>query len=739
MKTKIYLFFFLVFLSISALQSQTFSGNVFEMQEGKKTPLEGANIYQLLTTNGTTSDGNGAFSLNLKRSEHDAVVFSYVGYVNDTIHLHVIGKGPIEVFMQAQAQLDQVEIVSSQKGNFVSRASTLSIENVSSKGLKQAACCNLSESFQNSASVSVSYSDAITGAKHIEMLGLAGKYTQFMQENIPNLRGLAGPFGLGYYPGDWMESIQVSKGASTVINGYESITGQINIELKKPTGKEKFLLNMYLNSETRLEANMVGTIKLNEKLTTMLFAHYDQMQMKIDDNDDGFLDMPLMRQINLYNRWTYESNGTHFEFGMKYLTEDRNGGQYNFNPELASNPANGYGFSVNTDRAEANIKLGQIFSDRDLTSLGFQSQFTWQNQQSFYGLNKYNASQLTLYNNLLFQSFISNSKHQYTTGISYYYTEYDQLVNDSVFDRIESVPGVFLQYTYSDGKKLNIIAGIREDYNNEYGFLFTPRLHVRYSFNPQNIFRANAGKGYKPVNVIAENTSLFLTSKVVQVLGELDMESAWNYGLSYTRFFNIGTRELSFVVDYFYTNFENQTIVDRETDQFTVYIYNLKGKSYSHSIQGEVQYELFKNFNMTMAFRYNDVKTTINNQLMAAPMINVYKGLVSASYQTNLKKWQFDANMQLNGNMPLPTTSWNPPEYQRPEDSPTYVIVNAQVTKLFKKWEIYLGGENLTNFCQPNPIISADNPFGEYFDGTIIYGPINGIKIYTGFRYTIRK
>lgn len=739
MKVKLLFFLVLCLLLNSIMHAQTISGIVYEMQEGKKIPLEGTNIYQMNTSNGTTSDKLGGFSLRLMKTGHEMLIFSYVGYVNDTLHLHDSKNKKIEVVMREQTQLEQVEIVSSQRGNYVSRAETMSVETVSSAGLKQAACCNLSESFENSASVNVNYSDAITGAKHIEMLGLAGRYTQFLQENIPNLRGLAGPFGLSYYPGDWMQSIQVSKGASTVINGYESITGQINIELKKPSNTELFFLNMYINSETSLEANAIGTIQLNDKWTTMLFGHYNQMQMKIDNNGDGFLDMPLVRQVNLYNRWTYESNGTHFEIGLKYLNENREGGQDDYNPEEVSNPTNGYGFGVKTNRAEANIKLGHVFSGRDLTSLGFQSQLTWQDQQSFYGLNNYDADQFTVYNNLLYQSYISNSKHQYTTGLSYYYTVYNQQVNDSIFDRTESVPGAFFQYTYSDGNKLNIIAGIREDYNSEYGWLFTPRLHVRYSFNPQNIIRANAGKGYKPVNVIAENTSLFLTSKTFQVLGELDMESAWNYGISYSRYFTVGARELSFIVDYFYTNFENQTIVDRETTPNVIYIYNLNGKSYSNSIQGELQYEAIKNLDLTVAFRYNDVKTTINEQLIAAPMINVYKGLFSASYQTSLKKWQFDVNLQMNGNMPLPTTSWNPPEYQRPAESPAFVTINAQVTKFFKKFEVYLGGENLTNYRQPNPIIAADNPFGEYFDATIIYGPINGIKVYAGFRYTLKR
>ncbi|HEY9115767.1 MAG TPA: TonB-dependent receptor, partial [Bacteroidales bacterium] len=370
MNFKIPLLALLLLLFGAKMRAQTISGNVYEMQEGKKVPLAGTNIYQLNTTNGTTSNEQGQFTLKIKQTGHEMLVFSYVGYVNDTIHVHDSRNKKIEVVMRDQTQLGQVEIVSSQRGNYVSRASTLSVETVSSAGLKQAACCNLSESFENSASVNVNYSDAITGAKHIEMLGLAGKYTVFMQENIPNLRGLAGPFGLGYYPGDWMQSIQVSKGASTVVNGYESITGQINIELKKPSTTEIFFLNMYINSEMRLEANAVGTIKLNDKWTSMLFGHYDQMQMKIDDNGDGFLDMPLMRQVNIYNRWTYEANGTHFEFGMKYLNENREGGQDNYNPELVSNPENGYGFGVKTNRAEANIKLGHVFSSRDLTSLG---------------------------------------------------------------------------------------------------------------------------------------------------------------------------------------------------------------------------------------------------------------------------------------------------------------------------------------------------------------------------------
>ena len=734
----ILIFIFLVLASLHGF-SQKVSGYVYEMLENTKTPLIGANVYQAHTTNGTSTDEKGFFNLNLENDANKMLVISYVGYLNDTVNVNDVERNIGDVVLRNNNELSEVDIVSRQKGGFVSRTSTRSIESISDQGLKQAACCNLSESFENSATVNVSYADAITGARQIEMLGLAGQYTQIMQENIPNLRGLAEPYGLGYFPGDWLKSIQVSKGSSSVINGYESITGQINLELKKPHDREIFFMNLYGNQFGKIEGNLNGKIRINDHWNTMILVHGEHNSTKHDKNDDTFLDNPLVTQLNFFNRWNYRTENIHFGFGIKYLTEKRKGGQVFFNPDHSHTESNGYGIGVETDRVEAHFKLGYIFKNRDFTSIGFQNQFISHDQNSFFGLNDYDASQISYYGNLLFQSYIGTISHSYTTGISFMYDSYQEALNDSTFNRVESVPGLFFQYTYSDGKYLNIIGGIRGDWNSYYGFLVTPRLNIRYSPNGLNIFRASAGKGYNSPNVIAENTGLFNTSKNIHVSQSINMESAWNFGLSYNRYFTISNRELILGFDLFYTNFQNQVVVNRDSDPFNVYINNLDGRSFSTSVQIEMRYEIIKNFDVLLAFRYNDVKTTISDQLVDKDMVNRYKGLLSLSYATNLKKWQFDLNFQLNGDARLPNTSFNPPEYQRPERSPVYVIINAQVTKYFKRWEIYVGGENLTNYKQDNPIISPRDPFGDYFDATIVWAPIMGIKAYAGIRVMLKK
>jgi outer membrane receptor for ferrienterochelin and colicin len=708
------------------------------MDEGIKLPLTGVNVYQSESQTGTVSDENGFFEIDLLSGGNDNLIISFVGYENDTIDVSKLNQTLVEVVMNEKKELDEVVVKGRQKGGFVSRTSTRSIESISGEGLKQAACCNLSESFENSATVNISYADAVTGAKHIEMLGLAGQYTQILQENIPNLRGLAGPYGLGYYPGDWLQSIQVSKGSASVINGYESITGQINLELKKPQKSEKFFLNLYGNHFGKIEGNLNARILINDRWSTMLLFHAENNSVKHDKNEDTFLDMPLVQQYNIYNRWNYKTDNVHFGFGFQYLTEDRQGGQSFFNLEDIRNEENGYGIGVETDRFESELKLGYIFNNRDFTSIGFQNQFIIHRQESFFGLTDYNAEQVSYYGNLMFQSYIGTISHSYTTGLSFLYNSYFEILDDSTFSRIEKVSGIFFQYTYSDGKKLNIIAGVRADWNSYFGFLVTPRLNIRYTFKENNTIRASAGKGYNAPNIVAENSQLFNTSKKVHVGSNINIEAAWNAGLSYNRYFNISDRELILGFDLFYTNFQNQVVVNRETDPFHVYINNLDGRSYSTSFQAEVRYEIIKDFDVLMAFRYNDVKTTVGDQLQEKEMVHRYKGLLSLSYATNLKKWQFDLNFQLNGDARLYNTSFNPPEYRRPERSPAYLIMNAQVTKYFKRWELYFGGENLTNYKQENPIISPEDPFGEYFDATIVWAPIMGIKAYAGIRVTIK-
>ncbi len=727
----------LVFVSSYLLVAQHTTGGVFENIKGVDSPLAGASIVQLNTQNGTVAEETGHFHFHLKEDAPQVIVVSFVSYKNDTIYLQETGYEHVKIILSESKNLDEVEIKSRRKGSAISRTETRAVVNINGAELQKAACCNLSESFENSATVDVSYSDAVTGAKQIQMLGLAGIYTQLLTENIPNMRGLATPWGLGYIPGSWMESIQISKGTSSVINGYEAMAGQINVEYKKASEGEKFFLNAYGNQKGKIEANVNTRFQLTDKLSTAILVHAENMSTKHDLNDDSFIDQPLIKQINLFNRWRYVNHQFRMRFGLKYLYENRQGGQMKFDPKKDHNIENGYGIGVETNRYEGFLKLGYIFAHRANTSFGFQNQIVVDDQNSFFGLTTYNAKQFSYYGNFMFQSWIVDARHEFTTGISYIYDKYDEVLNDSAFYRTEKVAGAFGQYSFSNKKNLNVILGLRLDNHNLFGLLFTPRIHVKYNINEQNAIRLSAGKGYRSPNVIAENSSLLATSKKLLFTEELKMESSWNYGFSYTTYFDIAARELSITADYFRTQFENQVIIDRETDYATIYVYNLDGQSYSNSFQIESSYELFKNFEVTLAFRYNDVKTTIGNELQEKPLVNKYKGLLALSYQTPLKKWQFDANIQAIGNQRLPYTGFYPVEYQRPDHSPDYAIINAQITRYFKRFEVYFGGENLGNYRQLDPIIAPEDPFGKYFDSSIVWGPITGIKVFAGFRFKI--
>jgi len=733
--------FTLIFAGIVSLVfSQHLDGVVYHIEDGQddkqKETLPGANVYWAGTQIGTTSNKDGEFHLDFPDKTDPVLVISYIGYKSDSIYIDH-GQHEVEIILSVNNTLKEVVITNKASGTFISRLDPIYTQNITGAELQKAACCNLSESFETNASVDVSFSDAVTGAKQIQLLGLRGTYSQIMTENIPNLKGLATSFGLGYIPGSWMESIQVSKGTSAVRNGYEAIAGQINIEYLKPDEADKLFLNAYVNMHGKIEGNAISAFKINEKWSTAIFAHAENLSNKVDDNDDSFLDMPLLTQFNVLNRWKYHHNNFITQFGFKVLDENRTGGQTDFSTDMVRDTSNPYGINVKTNRYEVFWKGGHIFKNRPATSVAMIQNFTHHKQNSYFGLNDYNAEENSYYLNLLFQSYIGNTRHTFTTGFNFEMNNFIENLNDSSFNRFERVPGVFFEYTYKLDEKLSIIAGIRGDYHNIFGAFATPRFHLRYAITEKTILRASAGMGYRTANIIAENNTMLATSRQLFIVEDPRQEKAVNAGINITQYVDILGRELRLSAEVYHTSFMNQVILDFDRDPQAIYVYNLDGKSYSNSYQVEASYELFNRFDMTLAFRYNDVKMTTNGELQNKALLNRYKGLINLSYTTNLKKWQFDFTTQFNGTSRIPSTMGNPPEYQRGTSSPAYTIINAQVTKYYRKWNIYIGGENLTNYKQKDPIIAADKPFGKYFDSSMIWGPVSGMNIYLGLRFTL--
>lgn len=718
------------------LQAQDIKGVVLEkIDHGHEQPLVGVNVYWEGTQSGTITDSRGNFGINRVQGT-DRLVISYIGFKMDTIAV-----GPeqrrVEVILESTIELEGAEVTARKAGAHLSKLSAIHTQVITQGELQKAACCNLAESFETNASVDVSFTDAISGAKQIKLLGIPGKYIQMMFENIPNLRGLSSTYGLMYIPGPWMESIQVSKGTASVINGFESVTGQINVEYKKPEHSEKLHFDLFLGDIGRLELNANSAVIINERWSTGILAHASKTNRKIDHNSDFFLDHPLTEQINIMNRWNYMNHRWEIRFGIRGMYEDRRGGQMFELPGSVVNVDNPYLIDIKTTHFEAFSKVGWISPRRASTSVGWITNARFHNRNAIYGKNIYEGTQENLYSNLLIQSYINSTAHMFTTGASFMYDRYNEMLNDSVFGPNEIVPGAFFQYTYSNFKGLTAIAGIRADHHNKFGFFMTPRFHVRYEIDNNTTLRASAGMGYRSARIIAENNHLLATSRRLVVQEQPKMERAVNYGVNIRRHFLIKGRTLTLSGEVYRTSFKDQVIIDMDQSTSAIYIYNLDGQAYSNSFQIEMLWEPIKNFDLVMAYRWNDVRATQQGELVRKPLVSRYKGLINLSYATNLRKWQFDFTTQFNGDARLPDTQMNPEQYQRPEASPAYTIINAQMSRFFPKWSVYAGVENLTDFVQKEPIIAADDPFGNYFDSSLVWGPILGRKFYAGVRVTL--
>ncbi|MGL4293039.1 MAG: TonB-dependent receptor [Bacteroidales bacterium] len=727
-------FLFLAFLSINTLVSFAVSPVKGIVTDKDKNPIPGANIWWNGTTSGATTDENGKFEIPSVSSTNKLLI-SFIGYNTDTISVVDPGKY-IHAVLAGEVLLEEVVVSQRKAGTITSRIEPLQTQKITYDELCRAACCNLAESFETNASVDVSYSDAATGARQIKLLGLAGTYVQMMTEQIPNLQGAASPYGLSYVPGPWMESIQVSKGTASVKNGFEALTGQINVEYKKPQNADPLSVNLFASDAGRLEANIDGVLKLNEYLSSGLLLHYSREQGEHDANDDNFLDLPKTEQFNGINRWYYKRGNYMLQAVANVLHEKRESGQIH-----VENP---FRIDINTNRGVFYTKQGYILNREKNTSLALLLSGSYHDQISSFGITDYDINQKNIYANLIFETEFT-AAHKLSTGISMVYDHYREKLDGAHAEGIENIKlrrnetvgGAYAQYTFMPSDKLTLLAGIRADKHNEHGFFVTPRLHVKYSpFGELLNLRASVGKGFRVANVLVENSYLLASSRKMIFTSGLDpFESAWNYGASAHFTIPLFNKPLSLMLEWYYTDFQKQVVANLENSHEVVFS-NLNGRSYAQNTQIEMSYPFFRGFTLTGAFRWTDSKTTYDGTLQDKPLTNRYKGLLTASYQTRLKKWQFDVTSQLNGKGRMPNPGedalWN-------ENFPSYVSLNAQITKYFRTWSIYVGGENLTGYRQKNPIIDPQNPWGDNFDASMVWGPVHGAKFYLGVRWSLPK
>ncbi|WP_310554994.1 TonB-dependent receptor plug domain-containing protein [Flavobacterium sp.] len=651
----------------------------------------------------------------------------------------------------AQDTLQAVKIEGQRKKLQKSLLKTTNTTVLSSKELLKAACCNLAESFETNPSIDVNFSDALTGTKQIKMLGLTSPYLLIAEENIPSVRGASQAFGLSFTPGTWVESIQITKGAGSVINGFESISGQINTELLKPMKDIPFFLNIYGSTDARLEVNTHLNKKLSDKWATSLFVHGNSRLVKNDMNDDGFLDNPLGSQINILNRWQYTNaeKGWVSFLNFRYMNDEKQAGQTDFNPKSDKFTTNFWGSEINTQRFDFSSKIGYVWPEMPYQSIGFQNAYNSHDQESYFGFRQYNIKQNSFYSNLIFNSIINNTLNKFSTGLNFTSDEYDEFVNTNDYSRKDNSLGAFFEYTYDNGDDFSVIIGGRADYHNRLGVFATPRLHARYNPWKDAVVRFSAGRGKRQANIFAENQQLFGSSRNFNILDNsgktygLNPEIAWNYGFGFLQKFPIFDMNADISVDFYRTNFQNQVVVDLFQSAQQVDFYNLKGKSFANSLQLEFNLEIIKHLNLRTSYKFYDNKTDYNLGSFQRPLQAQNRFFTNLEFETHIKEkgqqWKFDYTLNWIGKQQLPRTMSNPVPNQLSDFSPSFVLMNAQITRTFSSvFEMYVGAENFGNYTQQKAILGADNPFGTSFDSSIVYAPIFGQMFYAGLRFKVK-
>ncbi len=776
---KVFAFTLLSLAVCGTLRAEDLRGVV---RDGDNQPLVGASVYWAGTTIGASTDAEGAFLMHRVKN-YDKLVASYLGYVNDTVRV-APDAGRVEFRLRADGvELEGVVVEGNLSGNFVKREGILKNEMISFAGLCKMACCNLAESFENSASVTVGYSDAISGARQIKMLGLAGTYTQILDENRPIMRGLSAPYGLSYTPGMWLNSIQVSKGVSSVTAGHEAITGQINLEHRKPTDDERLFVNLYLDDELRPEANISTAFPVtrDKKLSSVILLHgsMDTDVRKMDHNHDGFRDLPKSNQINFANKWLYAAdNGTQVRWGWKFVQENRLGGMMDYKDTKAMRERmlNGwnweqqgesmplYGSHIRNRNANGYFKIGMPVGpsvydpdeqDEMRSNLAFVADFDHFNEDAYFGLNSYTGNQNALALNLMYNHYFTY-RSSVNVGVQAHLDYYREKLDNRTpwiadaarttydFDRDEQEVGAYAEYTYAIKDKLSLVAGLRGDYNAYYDrFFLTPRGHLKWNITPTTTLRASAGLGYRSTNVITDNIGMLATGRQIVIpdfKGFDRMEKALTVGGSLTQTFTLVKADdatLSF--DYFRTQFYNSVVADQEYDANRIVLYNTDGRSFTDTYQIDFSWTPVERLDIFATFRYTDSEMTVKRPdgrtaRVERPLVSQYKTLLNIQYATKFRRWVFDATAQLNGPARIPTQDG---DLAHDSYSPRYPIFFAQVSRKVGKFDIYVGCENIADYRQDVPILNAQNPYSAQFNSMNVWGPLMGRKFYAGLRFNL--
>jgi len=686
------------------------------------------------------SDSTGHFSLPAPEHWPAVLVTSSFSTTPDSLLLKAAPKGPLTVTVDGSVQLAAAEVSERQASTRLSLQSLQAIESIGARELKRAACCDISESFETNATVDINYSDAVSGTKTIRMLGLDGKYAQISMENIPFVRGLSSNSGLTLVPGPWIQSINVSKGIGTAVNGPNAMTGQIDLCLLDPASAPTLFTNLYANSQSRTELNVNAAQHLGKAGDNLLMVQGNLMQRELDDNGDGFRDQPLTKRFNILDRWMQRTDNRTTQVILRYVKDLRNGGQTDAAPFGETSGGKRYAVDIDNEMTDLIVKNGWILNDPG-KSIGILTAFRNNTITSVFGDRNYQGAQRSGYANAVYQQLMKHDD-QIKAGASFQFDDYDEIFRQTPAQRMdlgrtERMPGIFAEYTRTRNRFI-MVAGLRADYNSAYGNAVSPRLHLKYDIAPLTTIRFSGGSGFRSANPIMENAAALASSRRVVIEGDLGFERSWNTGVSLLHKFKWFGKKWSVALDAYRSDFTAQVVADMDRDPQVLAIYMLSGPSYANSLLADVQVQLSKQWEMKASYRYYEAETTYDGALRERPLVPSHRGLLDLGYVAKDEKWRFDITLNGFGPARLPSTASNPEEYRLGDRSPAYATLNAQITRVLGAWEIYLGGENLSGTLQQRQILSPDDPFGPYFDASMIWGPTNMQMAYFGLRFTLK-
>ncbi|MBK7553073.1 MAG: TonB-dependent receptor [Flavobacteriales bacterium] len=709
----------LLLIAIAALNAaaQDIAGTVRGRKADGSITVPYGNVYWVDTAISVTADGEGKFTI-APIQWPGQLVASASGYSNDTLTIVEAPSEVVAFVLEPVVELGAARIVERTQGTLLDTRSTVNMERIGQKELKRAACCDLSESFETNATVDVSYADAVSGTKAIKMLGLDGKYALISVENIPFLRGLSSSYGLTLLPGPWIRGINVSKGTGPVVNGYSSMTGQIDLSLLQPSSAEPLFVNLYGNAQGRYEANVHSAQRLDSAWHNLLMVHANFNETELDNNKDGFLDNVLNKRINILDRVEYQGDGSDAHFGVRYVLDDRRGGQVSRDEDVG--PAiPRYQVGISNELVDVFAKGGFVFKNNPTRSIGLIGNFRQHTLDAQFGNRDTHGLGAQWFVQCHFPAAVARwqRKHLWSyrahTGC--------------------------LRRTHVEARKLH--RSERSPVRHERPLRQFPvtAVALKYDLGPLTALRASAGSGWRSANPYVENASALASSRTVIVEEDLRAERSWNVGVALTHKFKWMQRKWAFNVDAYRTEFTDQVVADMDASAHELRLYNLRGASYATTVQADLQVELVRPLQLKVAYRWYDARTTYSGQLLSRPFVPEHRAMADLAFTSPNEKWRFDITLNWFGTSRLPDLSDNASAHHFGERAPDYTLLHAQLSRVFGPLELYLGCENITDFMQHPQIIAPEQPFGPDFDASIIWGPTNGRMFYGGLRYTLKK